>query len=492
MRDKLNVELTESHQNHIVYFLNGQRVTDSIPAGMSTLNYLNRQKHLYGTKCSCNEGDCGACTVVIAYPKDGIIVYEAINSCLYPAAKLHGRHLITIEGLGTPDKLHPIQQVMLDFHGTQCGYCTPGFVMSMFALFASVEHPDRETIYQALEGNLCRCTGYKSILEAAEYLSANFSPGNLVPDWCRDLEAELFSFDVPAKMILKSGESQTLVQRYHQPESTKALFDILQEEPNAVLIAGGTDLMVQMNIGRKEFPLLVDLSRISDLARLYLQKDGLHIGSLVSYATLQNSGIVKTDYPVLHKLILQIASQQIRNFGTLGGNIANASPIGDSLPLLLAMDATLLLQSKLEIRLLPLREFFVGYRTTALQKGEIIREIILPPISEKNYINCLKSAKRKSVDISAVVTAINIELELGFVKSAILALGGVAPTPVISTQFSAILNYKPINGLDPEMIVKAVTAEFKPISDVRGSAIYRSRLIANHLKIYLSELLKGE
>lgn len=492
MKDKQIWEPKQTHHNQIIYFLNGQRVTDSIPAGLSTLNYLNKQKHLYGTKCSCNEGDCGACTVVIAYPKDGSIVYEAINSCLYPAAKLQGRHLITIEGLGTPDKLHPIQQALLDFHGTQCGYCTPGFVMSMFALFASFEHPDQETIFQALEGNLCRCTGYKSILEAAEFISQNYLPQNIVPEWCRDVEPLLFSFSEPARMMLGEGTNNQLVQRYHLPEDTKALFDILQQEPDAVLIAGGTDLMVQINIARKEFPLLIDLSRIGDLQRFYLQKDGLHIGTMVSYATLQNSGIVKNDYPALHRLILQIASQQIRNFGTLGGNIANASPIGDSLPLLMALDAVLLLQTRLEIRLLPIREFFLAYRRTALQKGEIIREIIIPPQKKNSYVNSIKSAKRKSVDISAVVTAVNIEHELGFVKSATLALGGVAPTPVLSEKFSKLLQHKPIDSLDPQAIGKAVAAEFKPISDVRGSAIYRSKLIANHLQIYLSELPKGE
>ena len=492
MKEKQIREPLVSHQNQIRYYLNGTEQNDTIPAGQSTLNYLNKTKHLYGTKCSCNEGDCGACTVVVAYPKEGSIVYEAINSCLYPAAKLHGRHLITVEGLGTPERLHPIQQAMLDFHGTQCGYCTPGFVMSMFALFASVEHPDKETIFQALEGNLCRCTGYQSILEAAHYISGRYTPRDLVPDWCREIEQLLFNFSEPARMILSGGESNQQVQRYNTPEDTKSLFDLLQHEPDAVLIAGGTDLMVQMNIGRKEFPLLVDISRLNDLQRLYLQKDGLHIGACVSYTTLQNSGIVKTDYPTLHKLILQIASQQIRNFGTLGGNIANASPIGDSLPLLMALDATLLLQTRLEIRLLPIREFFLGYRKTALQKGEIIREIVLPPIPEVTYVNTLKSAKRKSVDISSVITAICLEQELGFVKSATLALGGVAPTPVLSEVFSKLMCRKPLDSLDSKAIGKAVAAEFKPISDVRGSAIYRSRLIANHIQIYLNDLQRGE
>jgi len=201
---------------------------------------------------------------------------------------------------------------------------------------------------------------------------------------------------------------------------------------------------------------------------------------------------VKRDYPALHALILQIASQQIRNFGTLGGNIANASPIGDSLPLLLAMNATLFLQSPLEVRQLSIREFFTGYRQTALKKDEIIREIVLPVVPDNAYLNSIKSAKRKSVDISSVVSAVYLETKLGYVQNAALALGGVAPTPVLSTQFALLLNNKPLGSIDSLEVIKAVQAEFKPISDVRGSALYRSKLIANHLKVIFSELEKGE
>jgi len=491
MKDKTQIGHTESHFNRITFYLNGHLTTEEIESGISTLDWLHQKKHLFGTKCSCNEGDCGACTVVIASPRDGLIVYEAINSCLYPAAKLQGRHLITIEALGTPDKLHPIQQALLEHHGTQCGYCTPGFVMSMFALFAMQNHPDKEAIFAALEGNLCRCTGYQSILEAATEISEKYGVDNLLPTWCREVEPLLLDFKEPATMIVHNKGSNRLVNKYLMPENMKTLFEYLRFEGTAVCIAGGTDLMVQMNIGRKELPVLIDLTRIAELNRLYLQADGLHIGACVSYAQLAQSELVQTAYPFLHKLISLIASQQIRNFGTLGGNIANASPVGDSLPLLLAMDVTLRLQTSLEMRQVPIREFFTGYRKTALQQGEIIKEIILPVIPKDNYVKTIKSAKRKSLDISAVVSAINVKLDLGYIKNACLAWGGVAAIPLVSHVFTELVVNKPLASLDIRQITKAVAAEFKPLSDVRGSAVYRSKMIENHLQIYLTELQEG-
>lgn len=482
------IETQRESANRITFYLNGKLTIETIPAGLSTLDWLTQTKQMHGTKCSCNEGDCGACTVVIAYPKEGNIVYEAITSCLYPAAKLHGRHLITVEGMGEPERLHIIQQALLEHHGTQCGYCTPGFVMSMFALFSTHNSPDKETIFSALEGNLCRCTGYQSILDAAEEIAANYAPADVVPDWCRAVEQELFSFNQAATMILEASGSPRLVQRYMVPEDFKSLFDIHAVEPDSRFIAGGTDLMVQMNISRKSFPILIDLTRIPQLQRIYLQQDGLHIGSAVTYSQLLDSGIVKHDYPALHKLISQIASQQIRNFGTLGGNIANASPIGDSLPMLLALDAILILQSELEVRNVPIREFFISYRQTALKKGEIIREIILPPQLRGCFIRSHKSAKRKSVDISAVVSVIRVEMDGSHIGNAVLALGGVAATPMLSAVFGTMLNGKAINELKADDIAEAVKAEFEPLSDVRGSAEYRSRLIYTHILAYLDEL----
>lgn len=467
----------------ISFYLNGEAKSLELAPGISSLDLLNKKMHLYGTKCSCNEGDCGACTVVIAHPCDGNIVYEAINSCLYPAARLHGKHLITVEGLGSDEDLHPIQTAILEHHASQCGYCTPGFVMSMFALFASIKKPDQETILAALEGNLCRCTGYQSILEAAEELAISHDPQSIVPQWCRDIEPLLFRFDTPIETINRSSESHFLIDNYYKAGSTSELIALLAAHPEAALIAGGTDVMVQVNVSRKHFKALIDLGDIPELQKISLRPDGLHIGAGVSYSQIMESGIARCDYPALIEIIRVIASKQIRNFGTLAGNVANASPIGDTLPLLLVYDAILLLESAKGQRSLTLREFFLAYRKTALQSGEYIREIILPLPSPNAFIRSMKSAKRKSVDISAVASAIRIERDGDRIIKADLAFGGVAATPLLSTNFKDLLLKEP--SLNANAIAEAVADEFTPMSDVRGSAEYRRQMVINHTLKYL-------
>lgn len=482
--------------NQTSFFLNGRQLSESLPAGLSTLDYLNKHQHLYGTKCGCNEGDCGACTVVIAEPDaesdTGRILYKAINSCLYPAAKLHGRHLITIEGLGDPDNLHPIQQALLDFHGTQCGYCTPGIVMSLFALLVSEDHPDKELILQTLEGNLCRCTGYKSILEAAEFLSSRYSRYDLLPQWCIDTESELLLFQDYSYLLPASDQPQAQVQRYFIPKDTYSLFDILDADAEAKIIAGGTDIIAHLNIHRNSYPTLVDISRISELQTHELRGDKVYIGAGVTLDALYQSKLIQIQFSALHSLIGKMASRQIRNFATLGGNIANASPVGDSIPLLMVMDAILELQYKQRTRQLSIRDFFLGYRLTNKKRKEIISRIILPLQPQYAYINYLKSSKRKAVDISSVVSAVRVIHENGHIVNALMALGGVAAKPELCIAFGYSLNGEKLANLDSEAIAAAVAAEYRPLSDVRGSAEFRTQLIANHVRHYISELTRGK
>ncbi|MDD4147293.1 MAG: FAD binding domain-containing protein [Candidatus Cloacimonetes bacterium] len=435
---------------------------------------------MYGTKCSCNEGDCGACTVVISYQREGSIVYEAINSCLYPAAKLHGKHLITIEGLGSPEDLHPIQSALLEHHGTQCGYCTPGFVMSLFALLASIPHPNEENIMAALEGNLCRCTGYQSILDAARELSKKFDPASIVPAWCRELETKLFTFEEKLSTCPQRSGSVYKIEEYIFANTCQELCQLLHDRPEAALIAGGTDLMVQVNIARRHFKTLIDLGNISELKNIQLKHDGIHIGATVSYSQIMDSSIIKTNLPELVIICRLIAGKQIRNSGTLAGNIANASPIGDSLPLLLVCDAHLKLTSLEAEREIALRDFFISYRKTALQAGEFIKEIIIKIPPRDSFIKSFKTTKRKSVDIAAVSSAIRIDKQPE--ACAILALGGVAATPVISRSFTDL--WTTMIKKDWQVLAKKTAEEFVPISDVRGSAEYRKQMISNHILQY--------
>ncbi|MDD3633433.1 MAG: FAD binding domain-containing protein [Candidatus Cloacimonetes bacterium] len=478
--------------NKITFWLNGELITAEIPPAQTTLEFLHNNQHLYGTKCSCNEGDCGACTVVIAQVKEGNIVYEAINSCLYTAAKLHGKHLITIEGLGTLEQLHPIQQVMLENHSLQCGYCSPGFVMSLFALLANISHPDEEEILSALEGNLCRCSSYQSILRAAKELSENFTFNDIVPAWCREIEKQLFSFKDASKLIEKSGNLFYPCTHYFIPQKLSELTDILANTPESVFIAGGTDLMVRMNVQKEEMPVLIDLSELQELKQITYTSRGIVIGAGVTYSDILHSGIIKTDLPSLYELVEKIASKQIRNFATLAGNIANASPIGDTLPLLSVLDASLTLFSSTGIRELPLRDFFLDYRKTRLNYQELIKEIVIPLPTQDAFIRTYKATKRKAVDISAVVSAVKIETESGKIKEAKLAFGGVATIPKLSHKFSELLIGKPSEEINPIEIAEIVSTEFNPISDVRGSKEYRQILIRNQVINYLQEYVQGD
>jgi xanthine dehydrogenase small subunit len=471
----------------IVFFLNGKAEHRDLAPGLSTLDLINKELRLWGTKCSCNEGDCGACTVVIGSLRDGNIVYEAVNSCLYPAARLHGKHLITIEGLGDDNELHPIQRAILDHHASQCGYCTPGFVMSMFALFASQKNPSKETIMAALEGNLCRCTGYQSILDAALEISATHDPQSIVPRWCRDTESEIFTFDRALQTIKRSSDSHYLIENYYKATDVQMLKALLAAHPEAAIIAGGTDVMVQVNITRRHFAALIDIADIQELQKIYLRPDGVHIGAGVTYSRIMESGIIRSDYPALTDLFRLVASTQIRNFGTLAGNIANASPIGDSLPLLMVYGATLELDSASGKRAVPIREFFTGYRKTALKPVEFISEIVIPSQSRTAHIRALKTSKRKAVDISSVASAVKIERDpQGRVTAALLAFGGVAATPVFSETFAKMLTAA--EPRDAKLIADTVAGEFEPLSDVRGSAEYRKTMIRNHVLQYLEEL----
>ncbi len=475
----------------ISFWLNGKPHSAEIAPAQTTMDFLHHGLRLFGTKCSCNEGDCGACTVVVASAREGKIFYEAVTSCLYNAAKLHGKHLITVEGLGTPEDLHPIQRVMLEHHSTQCGYCSPGFVMSLFALLAMNAHPSREEILCALEGNLCRCTGYDSILQAARDLAQNYTAERIVPPWCRAVEPEIFAFRQKAEHSQKTGGPLRHSQNYLLPGNLEELAKITAEHEDFTFITGGTDIMVQMNVRRKGFPLLIDLGAIAGLELISFTREGIRIGANVTYSMLLQSGIVKTDLPVLHELVKHVASTQIRNFATLAGNIANASPIGDTLPLLLALNASLELWSAAGERKLPLSEFYLDYRQTALRQGEIITAALIPVPRRDVFVKTIKAAKRKAVDISSVVTAVRLETENGKVTTARLAVGGVAAVPKLSIKFLKAMHNMELQGLHAAEIADYVAAEFEPLSDVRGSREYRSKLVRNHVFAYLREFLAG-
>ncbi len=474
--------------NRIVIYLNGRKTIRDIPPAMTTLDFLHQEMGMYGTKCSCNEGDCGACTVVIARLNNGKISYQAINSCIYPAAKLHGKHLITVEGLGTPQHLHPIQKALLDHHGTQCGYCTPGFVMGIFAWLAGGGGCNREGIMAALEGNLCRCTGYDSILKAAEYLAREHQAKDIVPDWCRELEPALIQFSEPAQLIVKHSDRLHPVKAYFMPITLVELFQELRGLPDPTqyrIICGGTDLMVQSNVNKIYFPYLLDISLIEELRSISEHDEFVEIGAAVTYSQLLHSGLIHSRVPVLIQIINQIASGQIRNSATLTGNIGNASPVADAATTLLALDARLRIISAGAERYLSLVDFYLDYKKTAIHPHEIIQSVIIPPLDATDHAIVIKSAKRKAVDISSIVTAAFFRLSDGIIVNARLAIGGADRYPRLSGAFTQFCRGKDLAGDWFEEAAGIAAKDFSPISDVRGSEGFRTRMIHNHALLCL-------
>ncbi len=482
----------------ISFFVNGKRATAVIKPGMTLLDMIHDKLRLTGTKLTCNEGDCGSCTVVIGELKkqnteDRRIIYRAVNSCIYPAVRIHNKHLITIEGIAEGEELHPIQKGILDFHGSQCGYCTPGFIMSLLGLFINNRKPTDEEILASLEGNLCRCTGYESLMNAARYLRENLDERKLLKQNLRSVEQQLGKIE---STIIDKNEDASFpgTHNYYTPLSVEELLIVLakfQDKNEYRLISGGTDLMVQANINRVFAKNLIDVLAVDELDYIIHYNDEIQIGAATSMEAVQKSKLINKLLPVLVKAVKSIASKQIRNTATFAGNIANASPIADSSTTLLSLNAKLELLSAKGSRIVELKEYFLDYKKTVLETGEFIAKIIIPinQVNQTIYQNFIKSAKRKAVDISSVVSAINLTLKGKKIVNARLAYGGVKAYPALAFATEKFLIGKTIDESWFEEAAKQATEEFIPISDVRGSKEYRSLLIKNHLLTYLNELL---
>lgn len=478
----------------IRFWLNGEPMVQSIPPGMTVLEMLNNKLGMNGTKSSCNEGDCGACTVVIGESGPDSIVYQTINSCLYSAFRLHGKHLITVEGISGKDELHAVQTALLDEHGTQCGFCTPGFVMSLLGLFLNIKNPSEEEILAYLEGNLCRCTGYDSIMKAANLLKTRLKTGKeLLPPKLKSVENSLRVCTAPIVFNLADNPEGWETRNCFIPTTLSELWHNLKtcsKEDSYKFLAGGTDLMVLSNIQHIRYANLIDLSHLQELNFIRIEKSKLLIGGNVTLSALQTDQLIARHFPLLLQAIRQIASRQIRNSATLAGNIANASPIADGATVLMALQAEMVLASPRGERALPLSQYYHGYKQTELKNDEIIKAIALPlPDDNKHFYNFIKSAKRKAVDISGVVSAVDISSKNGRIEKAVISFGGVAPYPALAVKTMAHLKNRQLDIKLIEEAAEFAASEFKPISDVRGTEKYRSILIKNHIIKHLNGLL---
>jgi len=468
----------------VIQFLVNQELRNehALDPNMTVLQYLREHLGKSGTKEGCASGDCGACTVVVGeLEEDGqSLRYRSLNSCLTFVSSLHGKQLISVEGLKHQGELHSVQKAMADCHGSQCGFCTPGFVMSLFALQKNSNGADTQQAQEALAGNLCRCTGYRPILAAAEQSCA--TP-------CRDqFDAQQAQTIARLKAIAPSetGELNSGDKRCLVPLTVADLADLYSSHPEARLLAGGTDLALEVTQFHKNLPVMIYVGNVAELKRIDKTATHLEIGAATPLTDCY--GALSDEYADFGALLHRFASLQIRNQGTLGGNIGNASPIGDSPPLLIALDAQVVLRQGQRQRVLPLEDYFIDYRITARQDSEFIEKIIVPRASNDWTFRAYKVSKRLDDDISAVCAAFNLSIENGVVSGVRIAFGGMAAIPKRARACEAALRGKPWNQATLERACQALGEDFSPLSDFRASKEYRLLTAQNLLRKYFIEL----
>jgi xanthine dehydrogenase small subunit len=435
------------------FILNGQPVEITGLSPMTTLlDWLRDRRGLKGTKEGCAEGDCGACTVVLE--RDGKA--EAINSCIALLGQIDGQSVRTVEGLlGKDGAPHPVQAAMAEQDATQCGFCTPGFVMSAYAYATGGETPDLETIHDALAGNLCRCTGYRPIVEAMTKVAG--------------LAVE------PAPMPSARIASAIFEDAFFAPRTLAELLALRAQHPDALLLAGATDLGLLASRARTPPKSVIHLAHVPELTTIDAGTEEITIGAAVPYARAMPALIAA--YPALRTYLARLGSRQIRTLGTIGGNIGTASPIGDMPPVLLALETRLTLASVRGVRELPLEQFFLDYRKTALAPDEVIQSLTMPRLWPGEVFFCDKVSKRRDQDISTVAAAYRLRLKHGKVEDVRTGFGGMAATPRRAPNVEGAL----LKG-DFEGAARAVIKDFQPIDDWRGTAAYRLQVAANLLR----------
>ena len=456
-------------KNEIEFILNDELIKiNNVDTNVSVLNYLRIDKRLTGTKEGCASGDCGACTAIIAELKNNKLEYKAVNTCIMFLYSLHGKQLITVEHLSN-SKLHPVQQSMVDNHGSQCGFCTPGFVMSMFGMYKDKVKPSNQNIDEYLAGNLCRCTGYNSIKKAAKKM---YSYGR--KDKFSKNENKII------KLLKKIKHNDILISKnnnkFYIPLNLKNLIQYTQNNKQYKFVTGGTDIALEVTKKNNNINSLIYLGNNKDLNYIKIKENYINIGS----ATPINKiiPILKKYYPSFADMFDRYGSTQIRNVASIGGNLGSASPIGDSLPALLALNAKLILQSKNQ-RLLDIKDFFKAYRKTALKNKEFIKEIRIPIL--KNHIfKCYKISKRIDDDISSLFVAYLMKLKNNIIIDMNIAYGGMDSIPNFAFKTQKYLIGKEFNLKNIDKSKQMIEKDFTPLTDVRASSTYR-KLVSKNL-----------
>ncbi|MEO0811964.1 MAG: FAD binding domain-containing protein, partial [Myxococcota bacterium] len=456
------------------------------PRGRLLLDVIRNRAHQTGTKEGCREGDCGACSVLVGRVNDGELNYEVVTSCLVPLGEMQGCHVVTVEGTNVGDELNAVQHELVQFGGTQCGYCTPGFVVSLVGYLLSLgeDSPSRAGVEHAISGCLCRCTGYNSILRAGDALVERVQSGDLAP---------LLNADDPVAQGVKHG----LLPDYFLGVQKRLEAIPARDEPapsaGDVIIAGGTDLYVQRGDALNTDEGLNLFARYPEAKGIREAEGFVHIGALTTFTEFVESAPIRALVPRMDDYVPLLASLAIRNRATLGGNVVNASPIGDVTQFLLGLGARVVLRQDDSLRVLPLEELYLGYKSLDLRPGEFVSEFVLPAATSSSRFNFEKVSKRKALDISSVCGAARFEVNAGGeIVAARIALGGVAAIPLLCRETSDAL-VGPVSVSSIQHALVQLDQEIAPISDVRGSADYKRRLsrhiVLAHLAACFPDLL---
>ena len=490
MRDPVPVNTGYNRQKTgvsvIRFNLNGRWIESSeIDPNCTILKYLRTTMKQVDVKEGCAAGDCGACTLMMGEMTEHGIEYRTINACIVLMGAAHERYLLTPSAIGRHGDLHPAQQAMVECHGSQCGFCTPGFVMSLTNLYQSAcirsgqTELSNDDIHAALSGNLCRCTGYRPIIDAAHrMLELNKKDVTEV-----SMRSGVQTFDP------QNGTDPVLEKdgaRFFLPQSEQQLQTLLQQYPAARLWAGGTDAGLEVTQRFSRFDTIIGLTRIPSLAQVEDLGGELKLGACVTFSQAEQA--LAADFPSFAQLLHRIGSRQIRNMGTLGGNIANASPIGDTPPVFLALDATLEIDGLHGRRDVPLREFYLGYKKTVMRAGEYLAAIRVPKLGANETLWVHKVSKRYDDDISAVLFALLIKTDGQTITAARLACGGMAATPLLGAKTGAALAGKPFVQASFTQAAAFVDQDYQPITDVRASDQYRLQVTRNLLTKAFIEL----
>jgi len=472
--------MAQSHRTSIRFQLNDQTVELSgFAPDLTLLDWLRLDKRLTGTKEGCAEGDCGACTVLVGRIDNGLLSYETVNACIRFVGSLDATHVVTVEHLNRPDGgLSAVQQAMVDNHGSQCGFCTPGIVASLHALWLSEPEPTEADIERQLQGNLCRCTGYEPIVKAA-IAAAKTIPSDdndrLVAAYDATSEA-LATFTDTARVTIEHERGTTFL-----PADLDDLAALYEAHPEATIIAGSTDVGLWVTKHMRDIAPVIHIGHLEELKQIAIDETGITLGAGVSYTSAR--GALVSVFPQMAELWDRIGGEQVRNMGTIGGNIANGSPIGDTPPPLIALNASVTLRKGGTSRTVPLADFFIEYGKQDRKPGEFVESIFVPALEEDVFFAAYKISKRRDEDISALCAAFHVTTNAeGLVASARIAFGGMAGTPKRAAAAEATLIGQPWSWDTIQAARTALADDYQPLSDWRASAEYRM-LTAQNLMI---------